>query len=418
MITILLLSLAAVLLAYQAKKDIWAAVLVAIFLIPTYIVRISLLGIPTNVSEIAIWIIVTSALLASNGFNEWAAPFTTLPRAVKIWSGLFLVATVLSTLISPHLRTSLGILKGWVITPMAFAWVLYALQPTKQQLYQALYALIASATAISAVAWCMGFTNGRLQAIYDTPNSLALYVVPILVATLWHIFTQKNHRPILIAAASVQAAAVLGSQSVAGVASLLVSLAVASLAWLPAQFKKQAIVGVATALMLCLLVFWGTGKLAYLLAPLTNSAIHNSATVRLQLWSVSWQLVKENIFFGLGLGTFEPAYQERLHERFARYSRQPIPEFVFRDPHNWILSFWLNTGLLGLSSFVALNLIALKNMWRTTNPLAQACSLMLVSYLVFGLFDTIYWKNDLAALWWLVGTVVVVLLPTLKRSIR
>jgi len=131
----------------------------------------------------------------------------------------------------------------------------------------------------------------------------------------------------------------------------------------------------------------------------TSSSSGASLAVRQQLWSVGRQLIAEHPIFGVGLGQFEPQYQRVLHERFSQFnsgllSPEPIPEFVFRDPHNWIIAFWLNAGLLGLVAFIGVHIVAV---WRSKE---RGVVLALVLLLLFGLVDTIYWKNDLATLHW------------------
>ncbi|HLD25813.1 MAG TPA: hypothetical protein VJC05_02120, partial [Candidatus Andersenbacteria bacterium] len=72
-------------------------------------------------------------------------------------------------------------------------------------------------------------------------------------------------------------------------------------------------------IFLALTVLSLTGRGQYLLSPLFSDT-PNSISVRGQLWSVAAELITEHPFLGIGLGQFEPAYQEKLHDRFAVYS--------------------------------------------------------------------------------------------------
>ena len=76
-------------------------------------------------------------------------------------------------------------------------------------------------------------------------------------------------------------------------------------------------------------------------------------------------------------------------------------------------AFWLNLGLLGLVAFFWLVGEAVRRVWHELKKFAHAkvCSvgwlkvtafLMLLIILVHGLFDTPYFKNDLALLFWLI----------------
>ena len=187
--------------------------------------------------------------------------------------------------------------------------------------------------------------------------------------------------------------ALIATVSVAGIFSVLFSIGLAGVLWSPRPLLSAVILIVCVAL--------GVGVLQN---SLDSQA---SLAVRKQLWSVSGELIGKSPIVGVGLGQFEPHYQRVLHQRFWDAERQgegpaPLREFVFRDPHNWPLSFWLNSGLLGLIGFIGVHTVALH---RTSNRAAAAA---LICLLLFGLVDTIYWKNDLAALQWLL---LVILLP-------
>jgi O-antigen ligase len=318
---------------------------------------------------------------------------------------LFLAAAAVSTAVSPHPLTSLGILKGWIIFPLLIGWLVFAAaaQPEKSRAIQR--ALLISALIVAFLGLSQAFTFPRVRAIYDVPNSLALFLAPLAVLAWW------RGRP---AAAVPLGAALIATQSAAALAAVIGSLALGAVTWPKATSRLLA--GLFLLAAAAGLYFAATGRLAYL-----AGSEPNSISVRRQLWSISRDLVREHPIAGIGLGTFEPAYQQKLHERFLEYEQSqrellitdyrlpitaraaPLPEFVFRDPHNWLLSFWLNTGLAGLLSFAALNGSAL---WpalasKATSRETQALALALLSLFIFGLVDTIYWKNDLAALHWL-----------------
>lgn len=406
MFTEALVFLAAIATFFLSRRSPWQAICLVIFLLPAYVVRLRIAGLPTNAFEVLLLAAVIAAASLPDAKKNTAAALHLVPRSVKIWVGVFLLAACVSTVISPQTRVSLGILKGWIIIPMAAAALILAVRPTDTQKKQLLHALIASSVAVSMVALVMGRVGGRLQAFYDSPNSLALFVAPMLTATLWQAEHDKQHKRWLIAAAALQVMAIIGAQSVGAVIAIAAALGVGISLWVK-RGKVKTLAGLLLAAAIAAWIFWQTGKISYLLQPITNPSTHNSATVRLQLWSIGWDLIKENPLRGIGLGQFEPAYQQKLHQRFAAgnvlltpYSSPLTSEFVFRDPHNWPIAFWLNTGLLGLISFVSLNIVAIKKMRREQSPILTAYSLLLTTILLFGLVDTIYWKNDLATIWW------------------
>ncbi len=403
-------------------------------LLPLYVVRFSIFGIPTNVFEVGVWVTaVTSICIPRTRHQIWGA-MQAMPKSKLILIGLFLIAAVISTAISPVPRNSIGILKGWVITPMLFGFVVYvAVRAGKKA--EIIRSLITSGlvVALFGLSQMSGFT--RISSVYDVPNSLALFLVPICIVSLW--IGMKTSNKLYQYSAVIILIAIILTQSFGAIIALVGTTIIGwffvpspvlgegggegrSLQYrpliraqhpanwrglwanlLPKREKGARMTLFAFLLITALIIFTISGRFQYLIFPLIHPGATNSVTVRLQLWDIGTSLIKKHLILGIGLGQFEPAYQAELHQRFAQ-QKNVIPEFVFRDPHNWIISFWLNMGLLGLASFIGLNYLAIRRSFSLPHDIyKQAIALALISMLIFGLFDTIYWKNDLSALWWM-----------------
>ncbi len=377
----------------------WASFLAG--LLPLYIVRFSVMGIPTNLFEAAVWGAAVCALAIPSARMKWWYAIRSIPRPYKIWMLCFLVAAVLATIHSPILRSSAGILKGWIVTPMVFGSLLMAFADRRQ----GIRALSLSAVVVALLGISQIDGLARISSLSDVPNSLSLFLVPVAVLAIGTGIREKDR--VLQAFSLPMLAAIMTTQSFGALFALVGTALVGVSLSPPAHWRREGVrvkaaYGAALILVLSIAIFVLSGRISYILAPLTHPGATNSATVRLQLWDIGTDLIKKSPMLGIGLGQFEPAYQQELHRKFtsedkeanAAISYRLQPEFVFRDPHNWIISFWLNTGLLGLLSFIALNYLAVKSL---PSPIALA----LISMLLFGLVDTIYWKNDLSALWWL-----------------
>lgn len=391
MVYLVIVSAAVVGIGGLAMANYPAAVLLLAGLLPTYLLRIHLGPLPTTFFELSV---ATVALVGSTQplvRQMWQRSWRTLPAAAKWWISLFLLAVIISL---PRGDVhALGISKGWVLFPLLFAWLVHGVVRDDERHRRSVIAvLVFSGFSMAVVGLAqMRLSLLRIHGVYDVPNSLALFLVPLVPLAL-----SLRTFPALVAALGM-IAAVIATQSVGGAGALVVSLGIFYLL----SNKKDVQIKLGLIVLSCLVIataYLGvSGRVSYFLhSPAT------SFTVRQQLWSISWQLMRQHPWRGIGLGRFESEYQRVLHERFFAYEQAktstmgPIREFVFRDPHNWILSFWLHTGLLGLLSFTALNALAL---WHGRKNTALCAAL--VSLLVFGLVDTIYWKNDLAALHWL-----------------
>ncbi len=388
-------------------------------LLPTYVLRFSFFGVPTNLFEAGVWLLFICMLCSSRARRRLIDAFVALPKKAKLWALLFFVSAVVSTIYSPVLRSSLGILKSWIITPMIFGMLVSFARHNDSLAYKKIIrSLVYSGliVALLGISQVNGFV--RIRALYDVPNSLALFLVPLCIIAFW-IGMQTRDR-FYQGSALILFIAILGTQSLGAVLALAGAVITGLL--LRRIKMNTAKYGVATAVcIMILIVFLVSGRASYLVSPFVHSGATNSATVRLQLWDIGIRLINQHPILGIGLGQFEGAYQVELHNLFAQQKQLDAsdrlyglaPEFVFRDPHNWVISFWLNMGLLGLVSFVGLVFATLKDVRRKfsfsdkENYYTQAVVLATVSILIFGLFDTIYWKNDLSALWWiLIGLLV------------
>jgi len=407
-----------VFLSYHHHKT---AIIILAGLLPTYLLRFSVFGIPTNFFELAIMAVALAGLIQPAVRSRWIAAWPRLPFTFTLLTLLFILAAAISTFISPHPYTSLGILKSWIFFPILLGWLVYAggfcALDTGHWLASRslsegwslviLRALLISGVVVSIIGLFQIFALDRIRSIYSVPNSLALFLAPLLVMASWQAIQKKyvSVSPdkgrlggVLWIAILVMAAALLATQSVSGLLAVALTLLLGIIFWAHPSVRKRSLAALILLIVLATAYLSSTGRLNYLTHP------PNSISVRLQLWSISWELIKEHPVLGIGLGTFEPAYQQKLHQRFIQ-NQNALPEFVFRDPHNWILSFWLNTGLLGLLSFIGIHVFIVWKAVRRPGLLITdygllAPALALLALLLFGLTDTIYWKNDLAALHW------------------
>lgn len=311
-----------------------------------------------------------------------------LPRPLLILLLLFIASASLSAAIAPHPKTAWGQWKAFVIEPLAYAAVLLPLLRTSEGQTVLARSLLWGGILSAGLALAVGTqtADGRLRGIYDVPNSLALVLAPLTAfSTVLAFRAASPLRRLSRVAVVVMVPALFLTQSLGGVLSAAAGGAVAAF-----QQRRTVVIVFFAALL-------GGGLL---LVRATDS----SAPARLQIWRVAGALIRDHPLLGTGLGTFEPRYQEKLHALLRDGGwKGPVLEWVVRDPHNIVLSFWLNTGLLGLLAMGAIVLMVLVGRGVSdTSPsvLKTAARAALVALLVFGLVDVPYWKNDLAVLWW------------------
>ncbi len=369
------------------------AILLPVVFHSTYLIKSSLGIIPTTGLEVLIIATVAPVLFLKRseilGFIKERKIFLVLAL-------IFIFSSTVSAIIAPHAHTAWGAWKALILEPIIYAIVLVSISKNKNKIiYSILIGALFSAILSSCVAnWGEGFD--RLRGIYDVSNSLALIVAPAFVLSVVLILLER--KKIYWLSSLILGMVLLATQSLSGLFSVVVT---SGLAFVLVRARKVATAFIILLILIGLIWQFNSGKLAYLL----NGS--SSVIARKQIWAVSLLLVKENALWGTGLGTFEPAYQAELRNILGKGGKilgsdKPL-EWVVRDPHNIFLSFWLNTGLLGLTSMCALAVVGLKNFikkikFKPTSLLAAAFSFILL--LIFGLADVPYWKNDLALVWW------------------
>jgi putative inorganic carbon (HCO3(-)) transporter len=109
-------------------------------------------------------------------------------------------------------------------------------------------------------------------------------------------------------------------------------------------------------------------------------------------------MIKAHPLFGIGPGQFQANFS-LLGDQSGQFTTA-LPYAL--HPHNVFLNFYLSAGLLGLIGFVWLLISVGLNTFRNTlrSPLVLAASAALVAILVHGMFDSTYFKNDLAIIFW------------------
>src|SRR4030042_6171561 len=110
----------------RIEKTLIAATLL---LIPTYLIKFTIFGIPTNVLEI--FVLLTFISYLAKGQCRFFEFYN--DNKIYAWAILAIFAGLLiSTLANENYRTGFGIIKGWLVMPMAFAWIVYAESKTAE----------------------------------------------------------------------------------------------------------------------------------------------------------------------------------------------------------------------------------------------------------------------------------------------
>jgi O-antigen ligase len=108
-------------------------------------------------------------------------------------------------------------------------------------------------------------------------------------------------------------------------------------------------------------------------------------------------MLEQHPIFGAGLAGFP----QRMALAVPRFKLTVI------YPHDILLNFWSETGLLGLVSFAVITFVVARVAWKgwragppEWRPIQLGVLLAMAAVLVHGLVDVPYFKNDLALEFW------------------
>jgi len=172
----------------------------SIFLIPFYFIRFSSFDVKTNIFEVVV--AVSFALFVIGEVNSLTIRKT---YPVSIWIYLFLLAAVIGTLLSPDKIHAIGIFKGWFLFPVIL-YILVINNFSKENLAKLTIPLYLSLMIVSVWAILQKFgyigqlfyqvgdssfnqylAEGRVFGPFESPNYLAMYLVPMIFLS-WPVF--------------------------------------------------------------------------------------------------------------------------------------------------------------------------------------------------------------------------------------
>jgi O-antigen ligase len=382
------------------------ALLAVVSMLPLYRAGRPLAGLEIPPHELLLAAAVVGTLARRPGLGgagraklDW--PRTAFDRPIA----LFLASGLLSLLVTEYWRLSLRELRTLLLEPVLVFYLLLIWFP-ERPLARPIAGFVLSAVGLAALGlaaapfgWGTSAAEGvqRLQATYSSANHLGLFLgraLPFLVALGW---LGGRWRGPALAGAAIVAAALVATFSLG--------------AWLGSAAALALVVGrlggrrPLLALAAGLALLFG---LSLLVVPADRlgarlDPTHGTTFFRLRLWESSVAMLRDHPLLGVGLDNFLYRYQQDYIHPAA------LAEANLSHPHNLVLHFWLQLGLLGLIAALWLLLGGLRQAWRQADvslpsadrALAAGALGSLTDFLVHGQIDNSYFLPDLAIIFWL-----------------
>ena len=400
-------------LVLSIKRRDWALYLLLACL-PLYVVRFNLGSIPMTLLEAMIVVLAIVCFIVELKEKTLVKSSKELYRKLRA-SGFFwptllmIVAATIAMGVAPEFREAAGIWKAYFIEVIVVFLVFLSVVKSRDWLEKVFWSLGVSGSAIGLFAIFQYITGLgipesylypeiRSTALFGYPAAAALFLAPIFVLFFGLLLKDRNFRAkratwliVLILAYGLFTTGAEGAW-LAVVAAIFVIL-------IFTKYRLWVILGTS---LLIIAVFAIPQSRDYILPVITFQ--DTSGDVRLVLWEGTTKMIADRPILGAGLAGFQELYidyKEAKHTEFLVY------------PHNLILNFWVETGMLGVMAIIWLIIEFLRGVIKLINKkeaMAFALLGVLVCFLVYGLVDVPYFKNDLSVLFWIwVGSIIVLL---------
>src|SRR4030042_2278538 len=407
-------------------KILQILVAVTLIFLPLYVIRCKNFSwcsssVPFTLLEVLILItfaawVVWKVYLAKKGEKVSCSLYESLRRPFFWPLVVFLILATFSLFISPDIRSAAGIWKAYFIEPALLFIVITDLASRKKSLNWLILPMIFSGLWVSAIAiwqviadvphFSLSLTRiERVTSVYNTPNSLGLYLGPLFLLTsgfLAGTFKSRKYGLQKVVLISFLSACLISffltiylSGSRGALWGLLFSvLFFFSLAVYSKVTKKiknllkiTFFLGIVAFLAGCFFYFINIDKIV----AESSQEVRNSYISRLCMWQGTKRIVSEKAITGIGLSGFPAVY--------PRYAT--CEPFHYQYPHNIFLNFWAELGLFGLAAFLWITFKYVEVISKVSRSfLAFGLFSVIVYIFIHGLVDVPYFKNDLSVQFW------------------
>lgn len=321
-----------------------------------------------------------------------------------IFTGIFLSGTILSYFLNQHSISGLGEIKSFYLIPTLLPVAMLLCAKTRRHIEFLAFGwflgvAVASFAGVTIYALGLLTYDGRLLSLYLSPNHLAMLVAPGVVLGAYFASIHAGwRRGIAIISAAIIIFTLWATRSYASWVAVSGALAVlGSLSWRTRpSFSRLGLVAIVAMTVFGTVFFSERGTEKW--QAFVSNDERSSFSSRLIIWRSAVKIASDSFPIGIGTGRFQEVYLAE-QANFPRYLEWAVP-----TPHNLYLFFFLEGGPLALLGFLgSVSVIAARarHLLRASyRPLLALGLALTMLYLIYGIVDTPYMKNDLALAVW------------------
>jgi O-antigen ligase len=419
------------------------ALSILLFALPSYLIRFSIFGYPSTLLEGMIIIAFGVWFFKEKKYQkllDWKRSSLSTPYPFGKELIILIIVSYLAVLVSGLNNSALGIWKAYFFEP-ALVFILLFNVFKGEMIKKIIWPLAGAALLISLVAIFQKITGllifndfwaqadqRRVVSIFGYPNAVALYLGPVIWLLIGYALTTKKElnwfKVLLLVISALSLLAIIFASSKGAILAFFLSLTTLLFIILK-KFKLFLISGL--IIILAMVCFY---------LPLQKIVVEKieyseSWQIRKLQWQETWNMIRDGrLLSGAGLANYQnsilayhsegmffnkdkdPDFRRKIvifNEEYKKKYWQPLEVYLY--PHNFILNFWSELGLLGVLSFIwlfvgyfylAIKLVKEMIKEGDNNKFMVLGLIGAMLMIVFhGLVDVPYFKNDLAILFWL-----------------
>lgn len=373
------------------RSRVWGLACIAA-LLPSYVIRFHLFGIPFTFLEFCILLLFFIFLLRDSvgkKFPWWGTSAWTFIT-------VFLVAATIALIVTPRPIAGLGLWKAYILEPLLVFLMMTSVRSEKD-VKKILYGLGIASIVVSSIAigqyltgWGIpapwqALPDRRSVSVYGYPNAVGLFLAPIIVGSLGLLLFQRGvflkifcTPVVMLGILALRTAKVEGAEIAVLIAGVVLFL-----------WTRWRWVALGCTMLGMIIAFTQASSRALLLFQ------DVSGDVRLALWQGTLNLLTAHPFVGAGLAGFPQLYDQY---------RLPSHVELLVYPHNLLFDFWTELGLLGALWVIGMFVWLFSLLWRhrkNATAFSKIFCGVFIAYLIYGMVDVVYFKNDLAVMFWM-----------------